>query len=151
MNENNSIPPLPEWLHDHTPAPHPVGCRCEWCADDTISSCDYDPTFIDLVKSYPWFVARTVALAVAGGLILWALLWMLVPQGADAAEPVQRAPYGGCAEVLQDFPAYLHTEGADWCRDHGWTIRRHLVVGPHGVVRYNTMTPCDWEDDTSGP
>lgn len=39
-----------------------------------------------------------------------------------------------------------HSVGADRCRDHGWTIMARLVVGPHGVLRYNNLPPCPYED-----
>jgi hypothetical protein len=68
-----------------------------------------------------------------------------VTQPADAATPTV-APYGGCGEVLQDFPAYLHTQGADWCRAHGWTIRRHFVLNPRNQVRWIDLPPCGVKD-----
>src|SRR4029077_6665508 len=35
---------------------------------------------------------------------------------------------------------------ADYCREHGWTVRPRLVVGPHGVVRYSALPHCRYED-----
>lgn len=61
----------------------------------------------------------------------------LVVDRAAAAEP-----YGGCDEAWQapDSP------GSDWCRDHGWTVTRKIVVGPRGWVRANRLPACTFED-----
>lgn len=52
------------------------------------------------------------------------------------------APYGGCVEAWQA----PQSEGAEDCREHGWTVRARLVVGPQRVVRYTALPHCRYED-----
>jgi hypothetical protein len=66
---------------------------------------------------------------------------MVLPTGPGHAD----APYGGCKEAWQA----PHSQGADWCRAHGWTVRARLLVGPHGVVRMHRLPHCR-EEDGSG-
>jgi hypothetical protein len=63
---------------------------------------------------------------------------------ADAADWTQ--PYGGCDEAWQA----PHSEGADACRAHGWTVRSHLVIDPHRVVRMSSLISCGVEDASDG-
>jgi hypothetical protein len=56
-------------------------------------------------------------------------------------------PYGGCDEAWQA----PRSEGAAWCRSHGWTVWSRLVVGPRHVVRYSHLPTCRFEDASSGP
>jgi hypothetical protein len=63
-------------------------------------------------------------------------LW-LSPGRAYSAEP-----YGGCDEAWQA----PHSEGADWCREHGWTVRSRFVIGPKGWLRANRLPDCRQED-----
>jgi len=56
-------------------------------------------------------------------------------------------PYGGCVEGWQA----PRSEGADWCRDHGWTIRKRLIVGPHGVVRMHRLPHCAFDEAQEQP
>lgn len=44
-----------------------------------------------------------------------------------------RQPYGGCDEAH----VAPHSEAADECRAHGWIIRPHVIIGPHGHVRWS--------------
>src|SRR5262245_46665843 len=70
-----------------------------------------------------------------------------VLQGTDG----WAAPYGGCDEVVQDGIVYVDTEGAGWCRAHGWTVRKRLVVGPNKWVKFSRLTECWQEDGGTGP
>lgn len=85
--------------------------------------------------------------------LLLASLWALVTMLAPRAEAVPAPPYGGCREVLQDYPAYHDSEGAAICRERGWNIRKHIVVNRHGYVLWTDMRPCptDGEDRVSTP
>lgn len=71
---------------------------------------------------------------------------------ATVAFEHQSAPYGGCVEAWQA----PHSEGADWCRDQGWTIRVNprngegIITNPHGVVRYNALLTCVVPDGSRG-
>src|SRR5262245_34809911 len=80
-------------------------------------------------------LAGTMVAAIAAGTMVTGI------RAAEATPPV-----GGCAEVLQDYPAYINTPGADYCRDRGWVLRPRLAVGPHGVVRFNRLPSCTVED-----
>lgn len=51
-------------------------------------------------------------------------------------------PYGGCKEAW----IAPHSEGADYCRSIGWTVRYNLTVNPHKVIRHNAMRGCRTED-----
>lgn len=61
--------------------------------------------------------------------------------------PAWQQPYGGCDEAL--FAP--HSRAATECRNHGWTITPHIVVGPRGWVRAVDMPACNVEDGSSGP
>jgi hypothetical protein len=62
----------------------------------------------------------------------------LLPSSAQA----WTQPYGGCKEAWQ-APT---SAGADECRDHGWLVRKRLVVNPHSVVKFNRLPHCTTED-----
>ena len=71
---------------------------------------------------------------------------LLAVAGPGQAQQTRwQQPYGGCVEGHN----YPHSQGADECRDHGWTVRQRLVVGPHGVVRFASLPLCR-EEDGSG-
>jgi len=54
-------------------------------------------------------------------------------------------PYGGCKEAI-DYP---HSDGADWCRAHGWTVTRRIVIRPDRWVLAHRLPVCiDGETDT---
>lgn len=59
-------------------------------------------------------------------------------------------PYGGCKEAGQSMMT-VTSQGADDCRAHGWTIRRTIVIDPHGWVRATTLTPCANDEPVGGP
>lgn len=62
---------------------------------------------------------------------------------ANAAEP-----YGGCKEltqVVQGLPDMAHTDGARYCRRHGWIVREHVVVTPFGHA-FTDLPKCEQED-----
>jgi hypothetical protein len=63
------------------------------------------------------------------------------------AQSAELAPYGGCDEAWQA----PQSDGADWCRDHGWTVTTRLVIGPRGVVRFTSLPHCRVEDASNGP
>jgi hypothetical protein len=63
------------------------------------------------------------------------------------AQSAELAPYGGCDEAWQA----PQSDGADWCRDHGWTVTGRLVIGPRAVVRYSSLPHCRVEDASRGP
>lgn len=59
------------------------------------------------------------------------------------ASPAQASqPYGGCKE------AHLapHSSGASWCRAHGWTVTRRLVVNRYHKVVFDRLPLCRQED-----
>lgn len=89
-----------------------------------------------------------VATMIAG--VLATIVVLGTSARADAAQTQgaqpQGAPYGGCEEVLQDYPAYIHTEGAQWCRKHGWTLRPNVAISPRHVLRYYNLPSCKYED-----
>ena len=88
---------------------------------------------------------HTVSVLVLGALMAaaWTIIVMvLAPVPADGAQP-----YGGCKEAI-DYP---HSEGADWCRDHGWTVTRSIVVRPDRWVVNYRMPLCEVEDQQYGP
>jgi hypothetical protein len=80
-----------------------------------------------------------ITLALAGLLLLAFTFGTASPAGAATQ------PYGGCDEAWQA----PHSAGAQDCRNAGWTIRKRLVVNPHGVVRMSTLPHC-LEEDGSG-
>lgn len=52
-------------------------------------------------------------------------------------------PYGGCDEAWQA----PRSPGAQWCRDHGWVVKRNFVIDPdYRAVRYLNLGPCKFED-----
>jgi len=80
--------------------------------------------------------------------ILGALALALMGLGAlVAVQPASAAtqPVGGCKEAY----LYVHSAGAQDCREAGWTIRPRLVVSPRGVVQMSTLPHCR-EEDGSG-
>lgn len=86
-------------------------------------------------------LAAAVGLAV--GLLVAAITILGTFDKAHAAGGHQ--PYGGCDESIN----YVSTAGADWCRDHGWTVTKHIVVDPNGWVRaWHHLDPCRYEDPT---
>lgn len=83
------------------------------------------------------------ALAAAAILTILVTSFILLTTGrsyADAAAAPQ--PYGGCAEAWQA----PKSEGADDCREAGWTVRKRVVLNPHAVIRYWNLDPCEYED-----
>jgi hypothetical protein len=80
---------------------------------------------------------RNVMLGVILGCALTLTSTIVGMQQADAAPP-----YGGCKEAWQA----PQSEGADWCRDRGWTVRKRVVLNPHAVLRYWNLDPCTYED-----
>ena len=89
---------------------------------------------------------RHYVLALAVAVFLLAVTAVTLPVKASSA-----TPYGGCKEVLQDWPALIDTPGADECRAEGWVIRRRLVVGPHHWVWRSRLPDCVTEDSGDGP
>lgn len=85
---------------------------------------------------------RRVTLAVAMLVVGIAVAVLLSVAPARAAQP-----YGGCDEAWQA----PRSEGAAWCRHHGWTVRPFIVVGPRNWVRYYDLPSCKYEDASSGP
>ena len=61
--------------------------------------------------------------------------------------PAAAQPYGGCDEAWQA----PKSEGAEWCRDHGWTVRARYVIGPAGYLRYSSLPSCRFEDGSGQP
>jgi hypothetical protein len=57
------------------------------------------------------------------------------------------APYGGCAEAWQA----PRSEGARWCRSHGWLVGARYVVSPRKVLRFYHLPPCRYEDGSGQP
>lgn len=59
-----------------------------------------------------------------------------------------RQPYGGCKEAI-DYP---HSDGADWCRAHGWTVTRRIIIRPdRWVIAYRNLPVCVVEDQVESP
>lgn len=111
------------------------------------------PDYVTLVRNPKQrkTLLGSAAWIVGMALLVTSVMWMA--SNSAKAEPVTRsgAPYGGCKEVVQDPPRMTHTEGAAWCREHGWTIQPRLVVGPHGTVRYHRLPSCTYEDGSGSP
>lgn len=85
---------------------------------------------------------RMVALALVGMFVGW---WLCPVRGYAAELHSVNAwvqPYGGCKEAWQA----PRSAGARQCRAHGWTVTRHIVVGPHRWVRYVDLPLCRFED-----
>lgn len=57
------------------------------------------------------------------------------------------APYGGCGEAAQA----PHSAGARWCRDHGWTVRKRILVSRRGVTLGHRLHECRNEDGSGTP
>lgn len=72
-----------------------------------------------------------IVAVIVAGLVIGLVL--LVQGKADAAQP-----YGGCDEAWQ-APS---SEGAQLCRDKGWTVTSQLVVNPRGVVKASRLPDC---------
>lgn len=90
---------------------------------------------------------RSLARTVIGFILVFAVIYgglLLIQEDAEAVTPSQ--PYGGCDEAWQA----PRSGGAQWCRDHGWTVRHRLVVSPHRVVKFSTLPSCK-TDDGGGP
>jgi len=80
--------------------------------------------------------------------ILVTCLWVsgIVMSGARADIPAGHTVTGrDCWAALED-PAL-----AEPCRDLGWTVTRHIVTNPHGVVKASTLPGCTFEDGSGGP
>lgn len=76
-------------------------------------------------------ITTVAAAAVLAGTVL----------GASQAD-AWRQPYGGCKEAWQA----PHSDGADACRRHDWTVHHRIVTDPHDTVRYSTLPSCEFED-----
>jgi hypothetical protein len=88
-------------------------------------------------------LAVIAAVAILGALIgLWISPGRAYSVEVRASDSSTNQPYGGCKEAWQA----PRSAGAQWCRDHGWTVRRNLVVSPKRVVRYDAMPECRHED-----
>lgn len=90
------------------------------------------------------FARLTLWMAI-GFIVFVGLSWMLAPTPAsaepEASNDTLTQPYGGCWEGA----LYTHTQGAQDCRDLGWTMRRHLIVSPKGVA-WTDLPKCKTED-----
>ena len=78
--------------------------------------------------------------------LLTATLTALTPPSL-AVLPTTAQPYGGCAEAWQA----PRSEGAQWCRDHGWTVGARYVISPRRILRHYRLPSCEVEDASSGP
>lgn len=79
---------------------------------------------------------------IAAVLILALSALMHMSSTAEGAQP-----YGGCKEAIQA----PHSQGADWCRKHGWTVTRHIVVTPNKrVATFRKLPACAYEDGSGG-
>jgi hypothetical protein len=88
-------------------------------------------------------INRLTLPAIAGGI----LASILAAPAQASSEPLNGGIYGGCKEAM----VAPHSEAADACRDRGWTITRHITVGPAGWVRATDLPACAVEDGSSGP
>lgn len=88
--------------------------------------------------------ALTVAAWIGVSLVVAAMVTVLVWATSPPANSHQ--PYGKCKEGWQA----PQSEGAWHCRSHGWTIRRHFVLGPKDFVHFVDHQPCPTED-SDGP
>lgn len=86
-----------------------------------------------------------VGLAVAAVTAIAAGTYAAIVEKADAAEP-----YGGCDEAGQSALT-VNSDGADWCRDHGWTVTRTIVIDPNGWVRATSLSACPTDEAEGGP
>lgn len=73
-----------------------------------------------------------VALSILAG------LFFAVEQPAHADVP----PYGGCGEAWR----YPSSDGAGWCRHHGWTIHKHFTIDPVNRLWATDLPKCRTED-----
>lgn len=67
-------------------------------------------------------------------------LTLTMPSSGQAAD-TNPVPYGGCREG----GVAPHSEGARWCRNHGWIITRMVTISPHGAA-VTGFKPCREED-----
>lgn len=80
-----------------------------------------------------------------GALIIGISLGASPASNADhATSPAPGEPYGGCDEAWQA----PKSEGAAWCRRHGWTVRPNFVIDKHNVLRTTRFGACENEDST---
>lgn len=91
---------------------------------------------------------RTVAFAVAAGVVTVSALWLATP--AKAAGLVTSSGPSDAMCIASRHQAVTHhpevnTVRTD-CIRHGWIVRPRIVVGPHDHVRFNTMPRCINED-----
>jgi len=77
---------------------------------------------------------KRITLALLAGALL-SLLLVATPASAQQ-------PYGGCKEAR----LYSQSDGAAWCRAHGWIVRPRALVGPVGHIYYMDLRPCHYED-----
>lgn len=62
---------------------------------------------------------------------------------SPAAPAVAHQPMGGCDEAWQA----PRSEGAEHCREHGWTVRKRFVLTPSSrVATIRRLKPCEYED-----
>lgn len=99
-------------------------------------------------------------------LIIGALVWVIVltlgvlnggldsddrgnstPLISSARTMPVSAPYGGCAEAWQA----PRSEGARYCRSHGWLVGARYVVSPRKVLRMYDLPSCRYEDGSGQP
>lgn len=84
---------------------------------------------------------RTLPLIAATALAAAAIGTIVTAVPSDAVSNTE--PYGGCKELVQDYPAYVHTDGAADCRDLGWIVRPRILVAPTGHILVNTLPRCE--------
>jgi len=94
-----------------------------------------------MMNAYDW---RRVCIGIVLGTIILAGCILAFGGKADAAKP-----YGGCKEVYQvlDGTVSVHSDGARYCRQHGWIVRRNVVVDPFGQAVVN-VPECKNEDES---
>jgi hypothetical protein len=81
--------------------------------------------------------ARNIMVGTILGCALTLTSTIVGTQHADASQP-----YGGCDEAWQA----PQSEGADWCRDHGWTVHKRFVLNRNDVPVALRVNPCQTED-----
>jgi len=80
------------------------------------------------------------------GLAMLALVGCSNGPGTGSITPDrhEQQPYGGCDEAWQA----PYSEGADWCRDHGWTIAHPVdardLCRAYATMKHQRLTTLEW-------
>jgi len=96
----------------------------------------------------PLLITLVLAFLVAVIVVLGALVATDGVAHADVGESMNHPAaqhHASAAMYCHMTREHPRSESAQWCRDRGWVIERHLIVGPHRHS-WTDLPPCRQED-----